>query len=57
MLQELPEASGASFETPLKRLLRMRAEGLGLLFPPHSTQVEMPGTTAMMTRPASSAIR
>jgi hypothetical protein len=26
MLQEAPEIAGASFEMPLKRLLRMRAE-------------------------------
>jgi hypothetical protein len=26
MLQEVPETSGVSFETPLTRLLRMRAE-------------------------------
>jgi hypothetical protein len=28
MFQEVPETSGASFETPLTRLLRMRAEVL-----------------------------
>jgi hypothetical protein len=28
MVQKAPEMAGASFETPLARLLRMRAEGL-----------------------------
>ena len=28
MLQKVPETSGASFETPLTRLLRMRTEGI-----------------------------